>query len=73
MREQLIKAMKDSKVLEIVYQAKDGSISQRHIRVLSMKGDAVFAYCYLRNKKRIFHLNQFLAAFPVRNQQRRIG
>ncbi|MFC4409463.1 hypothetical protein ACFOZY_03315 [Chungangia koreensis] len=73
MREQLIKAMKVSKVLEIVYQAKDGSISQRNIRVLSIKGDAVFAYCYLRNKKRIFHIEQLLAAFPVRTRQRRIG
>ena len=73
MKEKLMRAMKDGQIIEIVYEAKDGSISQRNIRVLSMKGDAVFAYCYLRGKRRLFHIDQLLAAYPAKLQQKRIG
>ena len=70
MREQLTRAMKDGRILEIIYQAKNGSISQRHIRVLSIKGDRIGAYCYLRGMKRWFQIDQLLAAYPAKLQQR---
>ena len=73
MREQLFRAMKNGRILEIVYQAKDGTISQRDIRVLNIKGEGVLAFCYLRGMKRVFQIDQILAAYPAKFQQRRIG
>lgn len=73
MREKLQRAMKDGRIVEIVYEAKNGSISQRHIRVLSMKGDVMHAFCYLRGMNRVFYIDQLLAVYPVNYRQRRIG
>ena len=73
MKEIIQRAMKDKRILEIVYIAKDGTISQRSIRVLSLKGEVVIAYCFLRGKKRMFQIGQFLAAYPVKDLRHSIG
>ncbi|MEK4024497.1 transcriptional regulator [Sporosarcina sp. FSL W7-1283] len=57
-------------VLEMMYLAKDGSISKRKIKVLWV-GDASFrAYCFLRRSKRTFLIENVLAAVPVRYKER---
>ncbi len=55
------KSMEDNKMIRIVYDNK-GTITERDIRVLSMKGDRISAYCYLRESKRTFLMVNILAA-----------
>lgn len=53
--------MKHGDVLEIIYQAKDGRFSQRHIRIIEVGETYVKAYCYARRQVRIFQKNGILA------------
>ncbi len=55
------KSLEDNKMIRIVYDNK-GIITERDIRVLSMKDDRISAYCYLRESKRIFLMENILAA-----------
>lgn len=70
MRGILVRAMEDQTPIEIIYLAKDGSISQRLIRVMDMKDGQIKAYCYLRNMYRVFNLQNILSIFPVKKKYR---
>jgi predicted DNA-binding transcriptional regulator YafY len=62
--------MKYNQELDMMYQAKDGSVSKRRIKVLRV-GDASFkAYCYLREFKRTFRIDSVLALAPVVSKER---
>jgi len=65
-RYSLEKALQYGEVLEVMYEAKDGSISKRKIRVLSIHGKTFTAYCFLRNSKRTFLIDRVLAVVPVK-------
>ncbi len=52
--------------VEIIYLGKDGKMSQRKIRVQSIKWEAVKAYCLERNAPRIFRTENILAVMPVK-------
>jgi predicted DNA-binding transcriptional regulator YafY len=70
MRGILVRAMEDQTPIEIIYLTKDGSISQRLIRVMDLKDGQIKAYCYLRNKYRVFNLQNILSIFPVNKKYR---
>ncbi|MCO7125167.1 hypothetical protein NIE88_05185 [Sporolactobacillus shoreicorticis] len=53
--------MRPGDVLEIIYQAKDGSFSQRHIRIIEIGESYLNAFCYNRRKVRIFSKGGILA------------
>ncbi|PIC72003.1 transcriptional regulator [Sporosarcina sp. P16b] len=65
MRNSLEKALRYGDMLEVMYEAKDGSISKRKIRVLNIHGKTFTAYCFLRNSKRTFLIDHVLAVVPV--------
>ncbi|WP_342505597.1 transcriptional regulator [Sporosarcina sp. FSL K6-2383] len=61
----LVKSVEYGQLLDMVYMAKDGSISQRRIKVLQV-GDVSFrAYCFTRESKRTFTIDNILALVPV--------
>ena len=66
----LEKALRYDDVLQVMYLAKDGSISKRKIRVLSIHGKTFTAYCFLRNSKRTFLIDNVLAVVPVRTREK---
>lgn len=72
MREQLIKAMRRNQVVDIMYMAKDGTITKRRLKLVSIVGDTMQAYCFLRHAKRTFLINNVLAATPVVNKGREV-
>jgi len=54
-----------SESLDMMYLAKDGTVSKRRIEVLQV-GDVSFrAYCHLRKSKRTFIIDNILALVPV--------
>ncbi|PID16699.1 transcriptional regulator [Sporosarcina sp. P34] len=70
MRYSLEKALRYGDILEVMYEAKDGSISKRKIRVLNIHGKTFTAYCFLRNSKRTFLIDHVLAVAPVRVREK---
>lgn len=53
--------MQKGDIVEIIYQAKDGKLSQRHIRVIEAGETYVKAYCFTRRMIRIFQREGILA------------
>lgn len=71
-RKTLEKSIKYGDVLDMMYLAKDGSISKRRVSVLQV-GDVSFrAYCHLRKSKRTFTIDNVLALVPVIQKERMI-
>lgn len=52
----------------IFYIDQDNHVTQRIIRVIDIKQDAVVAYCFWRKKVRTFKLENILSAGPVRKR-----
>ena len=65
MRRVLVKSVEYGDVLDMMYMAKDGSISQRRIKVLQVGEVSFRAYCYKRESKRTFTIDNVLALVPV--------
>lgn len=72
MREQLIKAMRRNQVVDIIYMAKDGTITKRRLKLITVAGDTMQAYCFMRHAKRTFLINNILAVIPVVNKGREV-
>lgn len=65
MRNKLMKSMERSELVDMMYLAKDGTVSKRRIGVLQV-GDVSFrAYCHLRKSKRTFTIDNVLALVPI--------
>lgn len=70
MLKMLESAVKYGEMLEVMYMAKDGSISKRRIKVLQVGETSFRAYCFLRKSKRTFLIDNVLAAVPVIHKER---
>lgn len=66
----LIKSMERNSVLDMMYVAKDGSISKRRIKVIQVDDVSFRAYCYLRKSNRTFEIDNILALVPVTSRER---
>jgi hypothetical protein len=64
-RNQLVKSVEYNESLDMMYIAKDGSISKRRIKVLQVGEASFMAYCYLRKSKRSYTIDNVLALVPV--------
>lgn len=65
MRNQLVKSAEYNEFLDMMYIAKDGSISKRRINVLQVGEVSFRAYCHLRKSKRTFTIDNILALVPI--------
>ncbi|MBO1005241.1 transcriptional regulator [Pseudogracilibacillus auburnensis] len=65
MRNELIKYVKRCPTLVIMYMDDKGIITKRTVRVLKMNSSTFTAYCYLRNARRTFKINNLLAIIPI--------
>lgn len=59
--------------IEIIYESKDNQYTQRKIKLLSVDGTQVKAYCYLRDQIRSFDQERILSAFPVKLERKYRG
>jgi predicted DNA-binding transcriptional regulator YafY len=55
-------------MVEIVYMDRKGSFSQRKIRIISVRGSLVKAYCFTHKAVRLFRSEQILAMVPLHHQ-----
>lgn len=72
MRKLLERAIKFGETLDMMYLAKDGSITKRRITVLQVGELSFRAYCYLRRSKRTFTIDNVLALVPVIERERTV-
>ncbi|MFD2446362.1 hypothetical protein ACFSO7_20585 [Bacillus sp. CGMCC 1.16607] len=61
MKSQLIKAVESGRILELIYVDGKGNISQRKIKVLDVNAESFCAYCYTRQQRRTFKLDNILS------------
>lgn len=72
MLKMLIKSAECGVTLEMMYIAKDGSISKRRIKVIQVGESSFRAYCFMRNSKRTFTIDNVLALVPVIQKERSV-
>ncbi|MGE7020398.1 transcriptional regulator [Solibacillus cecembensis] len=72
MSEQLIKAMQRNQLLNMMYVAKNGSITKRQIKIIKVVGDSFQAFCFTRQAKRTFLISNVLAITPVIRKEREV-
>ena len=72
MKEQLVKAMQRNQLLKMMYMAKDGIVSKRHIKIIKIVGVSFQAYCFTRKAKRTFMIDSVLAVVPISHKERSV-
>ncbi|ATP40032.1 transcriptional regulator [Solibacillus sp. R5-41] len=65
MQEQLKKAMQRNQLIDLMYIGKDGVISKRRIKIIKMIGSKFQVFCFTKQAKRTFIIENVLAAVPV--------
>lgn len=72
MRINILKSMKLNQIVEMIYMNNNGEISKRRVKVLSVEGNTFKAYCFLRNTKRTFKVDNVLAFVPIIHREREV-
>ncbi|MEG0259317.1 MAG: transcriptional regulator [Lysinibacillus sp.] len=70
MKEQILKAMQRNQLVEMMYMDKNGEITKRRIKIIKAVGDSFQAFCFMKNAKRTFIIDNVLAAIPVSYRER---
>ena len=69
---QLLRSMEYNESLDMMYMAKDGSISKRRVKILQVGEVSFRAYCHLRGSKRTFIIDNVLALVPSIRKESRV-
>lgn len=72
MRKTLDRAVRYGETLDMMYVAKDGSITKRRVSVLQVGDSSFRAYCHLRESKRTFAIENVLALVPIIERERAV-
>lgn len=67
-----MKSLEYGQLAEMIYMKENGEISKRKVKVISMEGNTFKAYCFLRNTKRTFKIDNVLAFVPVIKKEREV-
>lgn len=70
MRVNILKCLGRGQLADMIYMKNNGEMSKRRVKVISVKDDSFQAYCFLRNTKRTFKIDNMLAFVPVVNRER---
>ncbi|MFE6166991.1 transcriptional regulator [Viridibacillus arvi] len=73
MKEQLLKAMQRNQVIDLMYMSKGGEITKRRVKIIKMTADAFQAYCFMKNDKRTFIIDNVLVAVPTIRKEREVA
>jgi len=68
----ILKSMQLNQIVEMIYINNNGEISKRRVKVLSIEGNTFKAYCFLRNTKRTFKVENLLAFVPIIQREREV-
>lgn len=70
MRILLEKYFSRDQIVEIMYFSKAGEVSKRRVKIINIQDDAFQGYCFKRNAKRTFLIENVLACVPVVKRER---
>ncbi len=70
MKSTLKRAVASGEVLEMIYLDDKGNLSQRRIKVLSLKEESFKAYCFSKRQQRTFKVSNVLSVGPVRTARK---
>jgi len=68
----ILKSMQLNQIVEMIYINNNGEISKRRVKVLRVEGNTFKAYCFLRNTKRTFKVENVLAFVPIIHKEREV-
>ena len=57
--------MERKQLIELMYLDRKGNISKRRVKVLKVQGNLFQVFCFKRNAKRTFIIENVLAFVPV--------
>lgn len=72
MRLYLMRCMERKQLVELMYLDSKGNISKRRVKVLKIQGDTSQAFCFNRNAKRTFVIENVLSLVPVVHKVREV-
>ncbi|MFJ8064929.1 transcriptional regulator [Psychrobacillus sp. NPDC096426] len=72
MRINILKCWDRGQLADMIYLKDNGKISKRRVKVLIVGEHTFKAYCFLRNTKRTFKINNVLAFVPVIKKEREV-
>lgn len=55
----------EGQIVEIIYMAADGCISQRLVEIRKVKGGFIRAWCHTSRQARTFRVDRILAVHPA--------
>ena len=64
------RSLQHKEKIMIFYIDNSNNVTQRVVRVISINGDSIIAYCFYRKKVRTFKLNNILSVGPL---NKRVG
>lgn len=72
MRISLMKCMERNQLVELMYMDYKGNISKRVVKLLKIQGDTFQGFCFKRNAKRTFIIENVLALVPIIHKERAV-
>ena len=57
-------------IVELMYLSRIGEMSKRRVQIIKIQGEVFQAYCFKRNSKRTFLIENVLALVPVIPRER---
>lgn len=72
MKEQLLKAMQRNQVIDLMYMSKGGEITKRRVKIIKIAGERFQAYCFVKQAKRTFFIDNVLAVAPLIHKEREV-
>lgn len=72
MRINILKSVQFDQISEMIYMNNNGEISKRRVKVLSVEGNTFKAFCFLRNTRRTFKVNNVLAFVLFTQKEREV-
>ncbi|MFF2796049.1 transcriptional regulator [Lysinibacillus xylanilyticus] len=64
--------MQRNQIMNMMYLAKSGEVSKRNINIIKIAGNSFQAYCFTKQAKRTFTINNVLAIVPVLHKEREV-
>lgn len=71
-KESLLKSLRYGQIVDVMYMAKNGEVTKRRIKLIKLYGESFQAYCFLRNTKRTFKIDNVLALSPLMIKERTV-
>lgn len=69
MKEQLSKALKRNQLVDMIYVSKSNEITKRRVKLIKLTDNSFHAFCFNRNAKRTFAIDNVLAIVPVYSER----